>query len=115
MGFFQVLGDRVVIMAHGKARCNGSPMFLKRLLGDGYTLSMIKGPKCDVSEVSKLVKGAIEGVSLKNTKNELIYNLPINEAANFPQLLEKLDGTLHELDVGNIGIKVATMEDVFLK
>ena len=41
----QVLGDRVVIMAHGKARCNGSPMFLKRLLGDGYTLSMIKGPK----------------------------------------------------------------------
>ena len=45
LGFFQVLGDRVVIMAHGKAQCNGSPMFLKRLLGDGYTLSMIKGPK----------------------------------------------------------------------
>ena len=71
--------------------------------------------RCDVSAVSKLVKEEIEGVSLKNTKNELIYNLPINEAANFPQLLEKLDGTLHELDVGNIGIKVATMEDVFLK
>ena len=38
-----LLGDRVVIMAHGKAHCNGSPLFLKRILGDGYTLSMNKG------------------------------------------------------------------------
>ena len=30
-------------MAHGKAHCNGSPLFLKRILGDGYTLSMNKG------------------------------------------------------------------------
>ena len=39
----KLLGDRVVIMAHGKAHCNGSPLFLKRILGDGYTLSMNKG------------------------------------------------------------------------
>ena len=110
-----ILGDRIVIMSHGKAKCNGSPLFLKRLLGDGYTLSMIKGPNCDVSNVSKLVKGAIEGVAFKVTKNELIFNLPISEAVNFPQLLDKLDNKLHELDVANIGIKVATMEDVFLK
>ena len=29
-----VLGDRVVIMANGQAQCNGSTMFLKRMLGD---------------------------------------------------------------------------------
>ena len=90
-------------------------MFLKRILGDGYTLSMIKGPNCDVENVSTMVKETIQGSSLKITKNELIFNLPVNEVANFPNLFDKLDSALAELDVSNIGIKVATMEDVFLK
>ena len=76
---------------------------------------MIKGPNCDVENVSTMVKETIQGSSLKITKNELIFNLPVNEVANFPSLFDKLDSALNELDVSNIGIKVATMEDVFLK
>ena len=76
---------------------------------------MIKGPNCDVENVSTMVKETIQGSSLKITKNELIFNLPVNEVANFPDLFDKLDSALAELDVSNIGIKVATMEDVFLK
>ena len=76
---------------------------------------MIKGPNCDVDNVSTMVKETIQGSSLKITKNELIFNLPVNEVANFPDLFDKLDSALNELDVSNIGIKVATMEDVFLK
>ncbi len=37
-----VLGDRVVIMADGKAQCNGSPMFLKRLLGTAFATLLLK-------------------------------------------------------------------------
>ena len=110
-----VLGDRVVIMSHGQAQCNGSPLFLKRQLGDGYTLTMTKGPGCDASVVSKLVKDEIDGASLRVTKNELVFNLPTSQAYNFSKVLGKLDEGLKELDVGNIGIKVATMEDAFLK
>ena len=76
---------------------------------------MIKGQNCDVDNVSTMVKETIQGSSLKITKNELIFNLPVNEVGNFPSLFDKLDGALNELDVSNIGIKVATMEDVFLK
>ena len=112
---FFVLGDRVVIMAHGKAQCNGSPLYLKRLLGDGYTLSMTKDESCDTQAASALVKNAIHGANLKVTKNELIFNLPVSEIANFPDLFEKLDQAKHSLHVYNIGIKVTTMEDVFLK
>ena len=110
-----VLGDRVVIMSHGSAQCNGSPLFLKQRLGGGYTLSMTKGPACDASAVSDLVKGEVEGASLRVTKSELIFNLPVNQVTKFPDLLAKLDETLEQLDVGNIGLKVATMEDAFLK
>lgn len=110
-----VLGDRVVIMAEGKAKCNGSPLFLKRILGDGYTLSMNKGENCDVQEISKLVKTAIHGANLKVTKNDLIFNLPVSEVGNFANLFERFDNAKKDLDVFNLSIKVATMEDVFLK
>ena len=110
-----VLGDRVVIMSHGTSQCNGSPLFLKRVLGDGYTLSMTKGPGCDNSAVSTLVKGEVEDATLRVTKTELIFNLPVSQVTKFPDLLAKLEETLDELHVGNIGLKVATMEDAFLK
>ena len=111
----KLLGDRVVIMAHGKAHCNGSPLFLKRILGDGYTLSMNKGQSCDVQAMSKLVKETIHNAKLKVTKSELVFNMPVNEVGNFPGLFEKLDNAKKDLDVFNISIKVTTMEDVFLK
>ena len=100
-----VLGDRVVIMSHGQAQCNGSPLFLKRQLGDGYTLTMTKGPGCDASVVSKLVKDEIDGASLRVTKNELVFNLPTSQAYNFSKVLGKLDEGLKELDGKSLRVK----------
>ncbi|CAM9223755.1 unnamed protein product [Phaeothamnion confervicola] len=37
-----VLGDRVAIMAHGRLRCAGSPLFLKSRFGLGYKLSLVR-------------------------------------------------------------------------
>ena len=76
---------------------------------------MTKGPDCDVQAVTKLIKENIHGVSVKVTKNELIFNMPVNEVGNFPTLFEALDSNKQEMDIFNISIKVATMEDVFLK
>lgn len=39
-----LLGDRVAIMAQGKLRCLGSPLFLKNKFGVGYTLTIVKTP-----------------------------------------------------------------------
>ena len=52
-------------MAHGKAHCNGSPLFLKRILGDGYTLSMNKGSKRMSCERSAIFLTAILHRGLK--------------------------------------------------
>ncbi len=131
-----VLGDRVVIMAHGQAQCNGSPLFLKRmlgkylmaiadldanpfihglLLGDGYSLTMTKGPKCSVTNVAQLVTGVISEATHEETKTTLSFNLPVDKQTIFPELLTQLDGKKHEMDIYDIGLKVTTMEDVFLK
>merc|ERR1712242_71319 len=102
-------------MAHGKAHCNGSPLFLKRILGDGYTLSMNKSEGCDVPAITKMIKDTIHGTTSKVTKSELIFNMPVSEVGNFPGLFEKLDNAKRDMEIFNISIKVTTMEDVFLK
>lgn len=37
-----ILGDRIAIMASGRLQCVGSPYFLKRHYGVGYTLVIVK-------------------------------------------------------------------------
>jgi hypothetical protein len=57
-----------------------------------------------------------QGSSLKSTANgELVFNLPMSEAKNFPALFEDLDKNKKNLDFLNLGLSVTTMEDVFLR
>lgn len=37
-----ILGDRIAIMSDGKLRCAGSPLFLKKIFGSGYQLTIEK-------------------------------------------------------------------------
>eukprot|EP00899_Mesostigma_viride_P013616 jgi/Mesvir1/22255/Mv03748-RA.1 len=36
-----MLADRIAIMSQGQLRCCGSPLFLKRVFGEGYTLTVV--------------------------------------------------------------------------
>lgn len=38
----ELLGQRVAIMAAGRLCCCGSPLFLRRHLGSGYYLTLVK-------------------------------------------------------------------------
>ncbi|CAG5929271.1 unnamed protein product, partial [Menidia menidia] len=37
-----ILGDRIAIIAHGKMRCCGSSLFLKKCFGSGYYLTLVR-------------------------------------------------------------------------
>lgn len=37
-----ILGDRVAIISHGKLRCCGSSLFLKKYFGRGYYLTLVR-------------------------------------------------------------------------
>ncbi|XP_032989948.1 phospholipid-transporting ATPase ABCA7 isoform X5 [Rhinolophus ferrumequinum] len=41
----ELLGDRVAVVAGGRLCCCGSPLFLRRHLGSGYYLTLVKGAK----------------------------------------------------------------------
>uniref|UniRef100_A0A8C7EMM2 ABC transporter domain-containing protein n=1 Tax=Neovison vison TaxID=452646 RepID=A0A8C7EMM2_NEOVI len=40
----ELLGDRVAVVAGGRVCCCGSPLFLRRHLGSGYYLTLVKAP-----------------------------------------------------------------------
>ncbi|XP_044943911.1 phospholipid-transporting ATPase ABCA7 isoform X3 [Mustela putorius furo] len=40
----ELLGDRVAVVAGGRLCCCGSPLFLRRHLGSGYYLTLVKAP-----------------------------------------------------------------------
>ncbi|KAM4611576.1 phospholipid-transporting ATPase ABCA1 [Polymixia lowei] len=38
-----ILGDRIAIISHGRLRCCGSSLFLKKCFGSGYYLTLVRG------------------------------------------------------------------------
>ncbi len=111
-----VLGDRVAIMCRGRVRCYGTPIFLKREFGNGYTLTMSRGGSCDTHAAFGVVSQVVPGASLESdASGEIVVNLPDTQMQRFAQLFETLEREKERLDVLNFGLSVTTMEDVFLK
>ncbi|XP_061922729.1 phospholipid-transporting ATPase ABCA1-like [Entelurus aequoreus] len=44
-----ILGDRIAIISHGKMRCCGSSLFLKKCFGSGYYLTLVRGAPGKIS------------------------------------------------------------------
>ncbi len=111
-----VLGDRIAIMSKGRVHCYGSPLFLKRVFGKGYTLAMSRGGDCDPMTALGVVRSVVSGASMKSdAAGEVILNLPDSQVHKFAELFELLEREKERLDVLNFGLSVTTMEDVFIK
>ena len=85
-------------------------------LGEGYSLTLTYGGECDVEKTTDLVKNCIPTSSIKsNASGELIFSLPAAESTSFGTLFESLEKRKTELNIGNFGLSITTMEDVFLR
>ena len=77
---------------------------------------MSVGGDCDVEKTKLLVKDKIPSSELKSSATgELIFRLPSLESKNFGMLFESLETRKSQLDIGNFGLSITTMEDVFLR
>ncbi|GBP54717.1 ATP-binding cassette sub-family A member 3 [Eumeta japonica] len=90
-----VLGDRVAIMAHGRLQCVGSPYFLKRHYGVGYTLVVVKGESFDEGLCTKVIRKYIADVNVKEDR--------------------ELESKTNEIDFKDYGLTATTLEDVFMR
>ena len=85
-------------------------------IGEGYLLRMSLGGNNDDARVSELVKNIIPLAEVKsNVSGELIFSLPVQDRKVFGELFEALEKNKIEMDIGNFGLSITTMEDVFLR
>jgi ABC-type multidrug transport system ATPase subunit len=102
------------VMAEGELRCCGSPLFLKRRFGSGYTLVITRKSSCVLRALQDVVLQIVPSATLMSAVGtEVMFQLPMDAVSSFPALLDTL-GT-EQLGVEQFGISITTMEEVFCK
>ncbi|CAH0549840.1 unnamed protein product [Brassicogethes aeneus] len=108
------LGDRIAIFNDGSLKCMGSPLFLKKKLGAGYRLVIVKNKECDVDKITKMLKKHIPSIeTLENTENELTYIIMENQQFKFEKMLGDFEQNLQALGVSNYQIKLTSIEEIY--
>ena len=112
-----LLADRVAVMSEGKLRAYGSPLFLKRRLGGGLTLSVTSAAPGNAFESSlrELVAAhAPDATLLRAAGGELAWQIAPSDRG-FTALLGALEHERDALGIGGFGISSATLEECFLR
>uniref|UniRef100_A0AAQ6A9B3 ABC transporter domain-containing protein n=1 Tax=Amphiprion ocellaris TaxID=80972 RepID=A0AAQ6A9B3_AMPOC len=124
-----ILGDRIAIISHGKMRCCGSSLFLKKCFGSGYYLTLVRdgtekmaaqrSANCSsysyLTAVGELVRRHVpEAVFLESIGQEITYILPYGGARDgtFAHLFQDLDRAMNNLGLTSYGISDTTLEEV---
>ncbi|XP_042658487.1 ATP-binding cassette sub-family A member 10 isoform X1 [Tyto alba] len=110
-----ILADRKAFISHGKLKCVGSSLFLKKKWGIGYHLRIHVSDSCDLENMTSLVKRYIPNVIFSgHSQYELRYKLPLENVNKFPDLFSGLD-SCSDQGIINYGVSMTTLEDVFLR
>lgn len=67
-----ILGDRVAIMANGLLQCVGSPYFLKKHYGVGYTLVVVKDQGFDYETCTEVIRKYIPETTIKEDRGKCL-------------------------------------------
>uniref|UniRef100_A0A8D1GTD9 ATP binding cassette subfamily A member 9 n=1 Tax=Sus scrofa TaxID=9823 RepID=A0A8D1GTD9_PIG len=110
-----VLADRKVILSSGRLKCAGSSIFLKRRWGLGYHLSLYRNEICDPDKITSFINRHIPDAKLKTeSKEKLVYTLPVERTTKFPDLFSDLDKG-SGLGVMSYDVSTSTLNEVFLQ
>ncbi|XP_064532196.1 ABC-type organic anion transporter ABCA8-like [Pseudopipra pipra] len=110
-----ILADRKAFISHGRLKCVGSSLFLKKKWGICYHLRIHVSESCDLENVTSRVKRYIPNATFSgHSQYELRYKLPLENVNKFPDLFSGLD-SCSEQGIINYGVSMTTLEDVFLK
>lgn len=116
-----VLGDRIGIMANGKLQCCGTPIFLKKFYGTGYSLKVSLDERAQREDLLQLVQNHVHNASIKNAHNtntsELVITLPTETAttAKLSEIFSQLTHFKEQLGIKTVGLSLTTMDEVFLR
>ncbi|XP_049285562.1 ATP-binding cassette sub-family A member 2 [Anopheles funestus] len=110
-----VLADWVAIMEEGALVAFGSPLYLKREYGKGYTLKLFKAKNFDERQTWSLIQHHVPKAFVRDSVQEIFaVTLPYDDVAQYAAMLKELEVTKKNLGIETIGMANATLEEVFL-
>lgn len=115
-----LLGDRIAIISQGQLKCCGSSLFLKRKLGNGYYLTLVRKEGSASSQViTDILNRHIPNHHIvQDAGTDLVICLPECDAQGseqrhkFPPLLEELESNMDEAFLDSYGVSDTTLENV---
>lgn len=136
-----ILADKIAILADGRLQCVGSSLFLKRVFGVGYQLTLEKTRSGDSLDekpgiqqqqsgnsselliddsldqrLEALITNSVRDAKLSSTSgNELMFHLPLADASKFSTLLGHLDAEVNGGSLSSFGVSMTTLDEVFQK
>ncbi|XP_075741577.1 phospholipid-transporting ATPase ABCA3-like [Rhipicephalus microplus] len=114
----EVLGDRVAIMANGRIRCAGSPVFLKQRFATGYRMQINKVPaKCRVPAIVELLRKYSPRAHVQNdSTNEVVFVLgQIIATKVIVEMFKDIEQKTKELGIASVGLTVTSLDDVLIR
>ncbi|XP_059223186.1 phospholipid-transporting ATPase ABCA1-like [Stomoxys calcitrans] len=110
------LGDRVAIISNGKLQCDGTPTFIKKIYGQGYRLTISKGPYCNIQSVTNRVKQFIAHITpISTLGNEIVYALEETHTEVFEQIINDLEQNMDQLAIEAVTLSAMQIDDIFFK
>ncbi|KAI8591602.1 hypothetical protein BDZ88DRAFT_449921 [Geranomyces variabilis] len=110
------LGDLVAILGSGRLEAAGSPAFLKKSFGVGYTLVVQLQPEAPAWRISDLIVSSIpNAIAVSQVSGEATYRLHASDAHRVPDLLLDLETIGKSYGVASYGLSITSLEDVFIK
>eukprot|EP01103_Thecamoeba_quadrilineata_P012551 TRINITY_DN3265_c0_g1_i2.p1 TRINITY_DN3265_c0_g1~~TRINITY_DN3265_c0_g1_i2.p1 ORF type:complete len:599 (+),score=71.59 TRINITY_DN3265_c0_g1_i2:913-2709(+) len=109
-----VLCDRIGIMSLGDMKCIGTPLYLKKKYGSGYSLHVNyhRHKEADVKRDIQLILR--DAMLIENFPGYCAYQMPSEMPISISELFRYLESFKEEMGIIDWGINQTSLEDVFL-
>ncbi|UJR08477.1 hypothetical protein I4U23_012744 [Adineta vaga] len=111
------LSDRIMIIANGNIKADGTSARLKEQYGSGYKLVINKQSNCPTADLKKELRTYLPKLKVETdvTSGDVVFRTNQQPNEQFVQALRHLEVMKEENRIKNYGVQNSTMDDVFLK
>jgi ABC-type multidrug transport system ATPase subunit len=111
------LSDRILIIANGNIKADGTSAKLKEQYGSGYKLVINKQNGCHTNEIKNELTRYLPQLKIESdiSDGDVVFRTNQQPNEQFVQALHQLEAMKNANRIKNYGVQNSTMDDVFLK
>ncbi|CAF4052910.1 unnamed protein product [Adineta steineri] len=111
------LSDRIMIIANGVIKADGTSAKLKEQYGSGYKLIINKHSSCHINDIKAELRNYLPQLKVETdiSSGDVVFRTNQQPNDQFVQALHHLESMKRNNRIKNYGVQNSTMDDIFLK